>query len=258
MPSNFWQIDWVPDSSGALVESLAQEDTPADVAYIAADGSPSFSLLNWLGLKIADFHWVKPTETDGSGLEANCFPATLNPQGEICFFFFGEPVANNPNALNVNTIELSVGLGPALQTINVPQETASPLEMQNLGLTVEDMNYDGYDDFRFIEFLPASANIPYLYYIYEPATNQFVYNEAYSQITSPAFIGDNKIQSQWRAGAGYWGIDTYFLLEGVPVLAEREEWDVINETEATHRITTFDYATDSSAVILEEVVPIPQ
>ena len=256
VPSNAWVTEWVPDSSGALVESFPQEDTPGDVVYIAADGSPPFSLLNWLGLKIADFHWVKPSETDG-GLKANCFPATLIPQGDICFFFFGEPVANNPTALNVNTIELSVGLGPALQTIDVPQETASPAEVMNLGFTVEDMNYDGFDDFRFINFLPASGNIPYLYYIYDPASSQFVYNEAYQDILSPEFIGNNEIRSHWRAGAVYWGVDTYFLFEGVPTLTQREEWDVMNDTDATHRITKFDYTTDTSEVILEEVVPIP-
>lgn len=150
-----------------------------------------------------------------------------------------------------------MGLGSALQIINVDLDTASPGEVLNLGFTVEDMNYDGYDDFRFIEFLPASGSIPYLYYIYDPASSQFVFNEAYRPITSPEFIGNNEIQSHWRAGAGYWGVDTCFLFEGVPTLAEREEWDVINETEATHRIITFDYATDASAVILEEVVPIP-
>lgn len=258
MPTSFWQLKWLPDSSGVLVDSPGQADTVGDVIYVPTDGGQPFSLLNWLGLKIADFHWVSPSETDGDGLQANCFPATLTPQGDICFFFFGEPVANNPTALNVNTIELSVGLGPALQTIDVPQETAAPYEIQNFGLTVEDMNYDGYDDFRFINFLPASGSTPYLYYIYDPASSQFVYNEAYEPITSPEFIGNNEIQSYWRAGAGYWGVDTYFLFEGVPTLAEREEWEVVNETEATHRITTFDYATDTSAVILEEVVPIPK
>lgn len=191
------------------------------------------------------------------GLQANCFSETLTPQGDICFYFFGKPVENNPTAVDVDTIELSVGLGPALQTIDVPQETASPFEVINLGLVVEDMNYDGYDDFRFIEFLPAGPNIPYLYYIYDPASSQFVFNEAYGPITTPELIGNNEIRSYWRAGAAYYGEDTYLIVEGNPVLTQREEWDVINETEAIHRVTKYDYTTNTSEVILEETGPIP-
>jgi len=92
---------------------------------------------------------------NGSGLQANCFPATLKPQGDICFFFFGKPVENNPTALDVDTIELSTGLGPALQTIDVPQETAAPDEVVNRGLVIEDMNYDG----EYKEVFPVSKTI---------------------------------------------------------------------------------------------------
>ncbi len=194
---------------------------------------------------------------NASGLQANCFPETLTPQGDICFYFFGKPVENNPTAVDVDMIELAAGLGPALQTIDVPQETAAPSEVVNYGLTIEDMNYDGYDDFRFIEFLPAGANIPYLYYIYDPASSQFVFNEAYGPITSPEFIGNNEIRSGWRAGAGYFGEDTYLLVDGNPVLSQREEWEVISDTEAIHRITKYDVTTNEGEVILEETGPIP-
>jgi hypothetical protein len=149
-----------------------------------------------------------------------------------------------------------VGLGGLSQDIAVSVETSTPLNDPN-GLIVGDMNYDGYDDFRVMEFLPAGPNVPYLYYLYVPATRQFVYSEAYAKITSPEFIGNSQIRSQWRRSAeNKWGIDTYTVTNSIPTLIQREFWEALNETQATHRITVFN-ADGTSQVILDEVVAIP-
>lgn len=56
--SLFGATQWVPDTSGVLIDYYPSAGVEGDVLYIAADGSTTFSLLNWLGLKIADFHWA--------------------------------------------------------------------------------------------------------------------------------------------------------------------------------------------------------
>ena len=189
-------------------------------------------------------------------LTANCFPATLTPQGDFCFYFRGDPDPNVSSYLNVSQIEIAAGLGPAFQIIEVPFETATPFEANSLMVT--DMNYDGFDDFAFIEFLPASPNIPFITYIYDPTTEQFVYNDAYRQISSPQFIGENTILSQWRAGALDWGADTYHIIDGTPQLVRRDQWEVLTEGDFAgqwlYTVTEFDPVAGTSTVIQEEIV----
>ena len=119
------------------------------------------------------------------------------------------------------------------------------------------MNYDGNDDFRVVEFLPAGPNIPYLYYLYDPAIAGFVYSKAYDTITSPEFPGNSEIRSQWRESAGKWGIDTYTVANSTPRLTKRESWEAIaNTTNAIHQITIYN-ADGSSQMTVNETIPMP-
>lgn len=186
---------------------------------------------------------------------SECFPQSMAPQGEFCFAFVGQPLPNDPDTIDLEMIRLLDETGAPAYSVEVPERTLTPKDSNSL--VVEDMNYDGYDDFRVVELLPAGANIPYLYYMYDQATDQFVYNEPFRTITSPEFPGNGEVLSPWNVGAGYWGIDTFILVDGFPALVKREEWEVINDTEASHRIMTFDAATGSGQVILDQVGPIP-
>ncbi len=49
---------FTPDGSGILRDMVDQESGFPDVRFISTDGSPDFSLLSWLGFKIANFNWV--------------------------------------------------------------------------------------------------------------------------------------------------------------------------------------------------------
>jgi hypothetical protein len=159
--------------------------------------------------------------------------------------------------INIYQKPEDVGLGGLLQDITLPSsiETTTPINIAT-SLLVGDMNYDGNDDFRIVRFLPAGPNIPYLYYLYDPATRTFIYNEEYAKITSPEFPGNNEIRSQWRENAGRWGIDTYVINGTNPILTRRETWDAISETQAKHQVLTFT-ADGTGTVILDEVIPLP-
>lgn len=117
---------------------------------------------------------------------------------------------------------------------------------ESYSLLVEDMNYDGYDDFRLVEFLTAGANTPYLYYLYDPATEQFVFNSDLRAITSPQFVGSNTILSRWQLGAANWGIDIYAYVNEKPTLLVRQEWTASVDGDITRDITVFD-PNDSTA-----------
>jgi LysM repeat protein len=167
--------------------------------------------------------------------------------------------SENTRALTINISQSpqDAGVDGLSQNIIVPSsiETSTLLTDVN-SLIVEDMNYDGNDDFRILRDLPAGPNIPYLYYIYDPAARRFIYNPAYEDITSPEFPGNSQIRSQWRESAAQWGIDTYTIVNNTPVLTQRETWEALNDAQATHVVTVFN-ADGTSQVTVNEIVPLP-
>lgn len=167
---------------------------------------------------------------------------------------------DSSNNLKIASIQISqktaeVGANIITQDLTIPVQTSTNINDAN-SFIIGDMNYDGNDDFRIVEFLPAGANIPYLYFIYDPATNKFVYNEAYRVITSPEFPGSPNIQSKWRESAAKSGIDIYTLTNNTPKLTKRETWEVINATQAKHQVIVFN-VDGSSQVTVDEVVSLP-
>jgi uncharacterized repeat protein (TIGR01451 family) len=144
------------------------------------------------------------------------------------------------------------------QDITLPASVTTSTAINNAtSLIVGDMNYDGNDDFRIVEFLPAGPNIPYIYYLYDQTTRTFVYNEGYRKITSPEFPGNAQIISKWRESATKWGIDTYTITNNVPLLTKRETWEVIaNTTNATHQVTEY-HADGTNTMTVNETIPTP-
>jgi LysM repeat protein len=145
--------------------------------------------------------------------------------------------------------------GALSQDLTISIETATPMNDPN-SLVIADMNYDGNDDFRIIKNLPASPNVPYLYYLFDPTTRKFVYSAAYEAITSPEFTGNSEIRSKWKESATKWGIDTYKVTNSIPALTQKETWEAVNTTQALHRVMTFD-AVGVMKVTVEETIPLP-
>ncbi|MCC7116997.1 MAG: LysM peptidoglycan-binding domain-containing protein [Anaerolineales bacterium] len=180
----------------------------------------------------------------------NSGPTTFKICGQI----------DSANNLKIASIQISqktaeVGANVITQDLTIPVQTSTNVNDVN-SFIIGDMNYDGNDDFRIVEFLPAGANIPYLYFLYDPATNKFVYNEAYRGITSPEFPGSPNIQSKWRDSATKWGIDTYTLTNNTPKLTKRETWEALNATQAKHQVIVFN-VDGSSQTTVDETVPLP-
>ncbi len=147
-----------------------------------------------------------------------------------------------------------VSLGGLSQDITVSVETSTPVNDAN-SLIVGDMNYDGNDDFRIVRSLPANlAGVPFLYYLFDPATGQFVNNKGYESITSPEFPGNSEILSKWQIDT-QWGIDTYTIANNIPRRTRQESWEAINGTQAKHVIKVFN-PDGTSQVPVDEIGPI--
>jgi hypothetical protein len=89
---------------------------------------------------------------------------------------------------------------------------------------VEDMNFDGHNDFRLLQFLPAAPNLPYYCWTYDAKRKIFVRQKSLEDITSPEFDAKEKlIVSSWRDGCCHHGSSTYKYINGKPtVIAEAD------------------------------------
>lgn len=110
------------------------------------------------------------------------------------------------------------GSGPLLQEIQLQQER-NTWDGRSLGLVVEDMNFDGYQDIRVQAGIPAGPNTPYLYWLWDQKKQAFVSNTDLEAITAPVLDQESKsIHSHVRINAGSYSEETYQYIDGVPTL----------------------------------------
>lgn len=111
-----------------------------------------------------------------------------------------------------------------IQTI-LPEENYPSCELpRNQIFIIEDVNFDGYNDIRLLQFLPAAPNLPFYYWTYNPRMQKFQRQKALEEITSPEFDAKNKlIYSFWRSSCCDHGHSTYKYINGKPKLIEEAE-----------------------------------
>jgi hypothetical protein len=108
--------------------------------------------------------------------------------------------------------------GKVIQKIELVQDelTGYPTSFdENFGFTIEDMNIDGFMDFNIIAYVPASPNVSYCMWVWNPKTYQFEENSELEQILSPAFDQDKKLISSFTRGSATDHYeDTYQYIDG--------------------------------------------
>jgi|GEM_PF-3502613 len=111
--------------------------------------------------------------------------------------------------------------GKARATFDV--DSRAPMTMEANGFEFGDFNFDGYTDFRLIEFLPAGPNIAYFNAVFDPSSGRHVAATGLNTLSAPEFEKDGKrVVSGWRGNAVTYGTDT-FVWEGPDlVLVERQ------------------------------------
>ncbi|QEC57885.1 XAC2610-related protein [Flavisolibacter ginsenosidimutans] len=114
--------------------------------------------------------------------------------------------------------------GKQIQAILPPENTQPCTLPKEQIFIIEDMNFDGYNDIRLLQFLPAAPNLPYYCWIYKTKQKRFERQKALEEITSPDFNAKQKrIFSFWRDGCCDHGLNTYKYIGGRPVLVEQGE-----------------------------------
>jgi len=121
-----------------------------------------------------------------------------------------------------------------------------------LDLEIEDVNFDGYKDIRMVEFRPAGPNIPYLYWLFDPKTEQFFSNEAFSKITSPEVdVEKQLIKSSWRGSAAHYGTSHYKVIDNKPILVWQEEEIYLDEQQV--KVTVQERVGDEMKIVSEKI-----
>ncbi len=149
--------------------------------------------------------------------------------------------APNPNKKQSKGIGITVGTVKSIiiypindtskKQVIIPgkNESAWPWMESNKAekFILEDMNFDGNNDFR---FLHSADYFGYDCYVYKPATGQFVYDSALSNLVGPQFDQNQKlIYENWQ-GFTNKGTETFQYVTGKLTLIEEEEMkDVVGK-----------------------------
>ena len=110
-----------------------------------------------------------------------------------------------------------------IQTITSPESYT--FESYSIPITVEDMNFDGYNDFRVLDFVMMYGQSFYHFWLYNPKKGLFEPNTSLTRTVSPRFDPETKkIYSSCR-GAGPFDIinQTYTWGNKTLVLQEEDE-----------------------------------
>ncbi|SFE19665.1 hypothetical protein SAMN05216378_2678 [Paenibacillus catalpae] len=140
---------------------------------------------------------------------------------------FGHPdVEEESSSYQTNKIKVYSPEKKLLQSISI--EDAGSWDGESLGVTIEDMNFDGNPDLAIQHFIPAGPNIPYLCWLWDPMSKQFISNKELEEIPSPEFDPINQtIRSSVRENAAIHVDNLYKYIDGKPVLVKsvKNEYD---------------------------------
>jgi hypothetical protein len=162
-------------------------------------------------------------ETKTKAANATTFRLRIHPTlPEYSFTLVSDRSSDNSQTLQVKRIEIRRGGETEPFQIIEGLDAATPLQL-GPPLSMVDMNFDGYGDIRLIELQPAGPNVPYLNWLFDPASGRFVESRALNEITSPQFdAATREIRSEWRDGPTRYGTDIYVYKQGEPVLVRKE------------------------------------
>ena len=127
-----------------------------------------------------------------------------------------------------SNIKVNEGNKKHIQTINIADvnsfgddTTTCPEPGTGSDIIIEDMDFDGINDFRIIAMLPPGPNIPYICFLWDKKSGKFVHAEFLDDITSPEFDSKTKtVTSSSRESANKYRKDIYKYKDGKLVLVK--------------------------------------
>lgn len=106
-----------------------------------------------------------------------------------------------------------------LQTISIPELTlfgqTDSREADTFGFTLEDVNFDGYQDIRLYDTLNGNYRVEWIYLVWNPGTDCFEQDKRLNDISLAQFDQEEQlIYGMERGGAAYHYYSTYQYIDG--------------------------------------------
>jgi hypothetical protein len=144
------------------------------------------------------------------------------------------------SAHTVNVAPLSGGQGESFPV----EDSRFHADLDPAGWFVaEDMNFDGYTDFRLMESPAAGPNTYWLFWLYDPASGGFRRARDWETagLVSPEFRPDEGVIFCFNSG-GYasYSNDWYRVEESLPVLFRRESTELVGDSAITVTLERID------------------
>ncbi len=132
---------------------------------------------------------------------------------------------------HVTRIETAKTPNGKSRTVLDDVDSRAPMTMEANGFEFGDFNFDGYTDFRLIEFLPAGPNVAYFNAIYNPKTHRHVVATQLNMLSAPEFdAARNEVTSEWRSNAATYGKDTY-AWDGIDLILKKRVVSMYDDAE---------------------------
>ncbi len=121
--------------------------------------------------------------------------------------------------------EVELTRGRETKPFQVLQTDIRPtVDLETVGILFIDLNFDGHRDMALMAALPAGADVPYIYYLYDRESKQFVHEPRLDPVSSPEIFADEKeIRAYWQLSPALSGQDIWQWLDGEPVMTGRIE-----------------------------------
>jgi hypothetical protein len=146
---------------------------------------------------------------------------------EMRFTLHADAAPDASGTLFVKAIEIRRDAGPEPVQRITGLDTQTPWSAQAPGFDAVDMNFDGYADIRLVESRPAGPTLPWLHWLYDPASGRFVASPALNELGAPRpDAAARELASDWRDGATRQGTDHHGFRDGqlVPLRREAREY----------------------------------
>lgn len=186
--------------------------------------------------EVRDDHQVEyeSAPIDSMGIESAASPGltqcTLSVRSdlepfEISLYWVGHPEAV-PGFRLAHTLTAEPLIGDSIVVFDgLESNYYENSELQDY-LIAEDMNFDGYTDFRLMQFPTAGPNTYWYFWLFDPDTGTFFRSMEFeeSSLVSPEFDqGSKMIKCFHRDGMGIYGTEYYFIEEGHLLLVRSEQ-----------------------------------
>ncbi len=146
-----------------------------------------------------------------------------NDDINLYFKIYGEPYHDRGNAKFIKRIDIYNHSDlELLQEIEL--DSAWTPDLENYGVHIEDMNFNGYKDFRVQRSLGASFNVPFKYWLWDEEKCRFVKCDKLAKIISPEFNQEEETITSWIRINAVRDIEyTYQYIDDVPTKIKEVE-----------------------------------